>query len=76
LPLLSLRKAIPFALALLTVAGGVLCAQEYGFRSLGTEEGLNNLAILRTYQDRAGFLWVSTEDGIFRYNGDRFEAFA
>ncbi len=74
--LLVLRKALPFALVLLTAAGGALCAQEYSFRSLGTAEGLNNLAILRIYQDRAGFLWVSTEDGIFRYDGDRFEAFA
>ena len=76
LPVLVFRKAMPFALALLTVTGGALCAQEYSFRSLGTAEGLNNLAILRIYQDRAGFIWVSTEDGIFRYDGDRFEAFA
>ncbi|MGB8259029.1 MAG: diguanylate cyclase [Terracidiphilus sp.] len=52
-----------------------LCAQEYSFRSFGVAEGLNNLAIRRIYQDRVGFLWVSTEDGIFRYDGDRFEAF-
>jgi diguanylate cyclase (GGDEF)-like protein len=64
------------ALAVLAFAGGALCAQEYSFRSLGTAEGLNNLAILEIYQDRAGFIWVSTEDGIFRYDGDRFEAFA
>ncbi len=73
---MALREAFSFALALLTLTGGVLCAQEYSFRSLGTAQGLNNLAILRIYQDRAGFLWVSTEDGIFRYDGDRFEAFA
>ena len=76
LPLLLLRKAIPFAFALLTLAGGALCAQEYSFRSFGVAEGLNNLAIRRIYQDRIGFIWVSTEDGIFRYDGDRFEAFA
>ena len=76
LPILLLHKAIPCALALLTFAGGALCAQEYSFRSLGTTEGLNNLAILQIYQDRAGFIWVSTEDGVFRYDGDRFAAFA
>lgn len=67
MPLLSLRRAVAFALPLLTLAGGALCAQEYSFRNLGTEEGLNNLAILRIYEDRASFLWMSTEDGIFRY---------
>ncbi len=70
-----LRKAIPCALALLSLAGGVLRAQEYSFRSFGSAEGLNNLAVRRIYQDHVGFLWVSTENGIYRYDGDRFEAF-
>jgi diguanylate cyclase (GGDEF)-like protein len=62
-------------LALLTLAGESLCAQEYSFRSFGSAEGLNNLAVRRIYQDHIGFLWVSTENGIYRYDGDRFEAF-
>ena len=75
LPYMALQKAIPFALALLTLAGGTLCAQEYSFRSFGAAEGLNNLVIRRIYQDGVGFLWVSTENGLFRYDGDRFEPF-
>src|ERR1039458_9057890 len=70
-----LRKVIPCALVLLALAGGSLRAQEYSFRSFGTAEGLNNLAVRRIYQDHIGFLWVSTENGIYRYDGDRFEAF-
>ncbi|MGC1448888.1 MAG: EAL domain-containing protein [Candidatus Sulfotelmatobacter sp.] len=62
------------ALTLLLLAG-TLCAQEYSFRTFGNPEGLNNLAVRQIYQDRAGFIWVSTENGIFRYDGDRFEAF-
>jgi diguanylate cyclase (GGDEF)-like protein len=61
--------------ALLVVTSGILCAQEYNFRNFGTVEGLNNLAVRRIYQDRVGFIWVSTENGIFRYDGERFEAF-
>jgi len=75
LTLLALRKSIPLALALLTLAGASLCAQEYSFRSFGATEGLNNLVIRRIYQDGVGFLWVSTENGLFRYDGDRFEPF-
>ena len=75
LPCVALHKAIPFALALLALTGGVLSAQEYRFRSFGVAEGLNDLAVRRIYQDRVGFVWVSTEDGIYRYDGDRFEAF-
>lgn len=76
LQLLARHRAVVFVLPLLMLASGMLGAQEYSFRSLGTAEGLNNLAILNIYQDRAGFLWVSTEDGIFRFDGDHFEAFA
>lgn len=50
-------------------------AQQYNFRYLGTEQGLTDLAVRQIFQDRAGFLWVSTEDGVFRYDGDRFRKF-
>jgi diguanylate cyclase (GGDEF)-like protein len=61
--------------SVLALAAGALCAQEYSFRNFGTAEGLNNLAVRTIYQDRSGFIWVSTENGIFRYDGERFEAF-
>ncbi|HXR38092.1 MAG TPA: diguanylate cyclase [Terracidiphilus sp.] len=69
------RKAIPLALALFALADLPLCAQEYSFRSFGDPEGLSNLTIRKIYQDHTGFLWVSTENGIYRYDGDRFELF-
>src|ERR1035438_426265 len=68
-----LGAGLVFTLLLLT--SGVLCAQEYNFRTFAVTEGLNNLAVRQVYQDRAGFIWVSTENGIFRYDGERFEAF-
>jgi len=70
-----IRRSNLWALALLMVAATLVCAQEYSFRSFGVSDGLNNLAVRRIYQDRAGFLWVSTENGIFRYDGERFESF-
>jgi serine/threonine protein kinase len=62
-----------FALLLLTSV--ILCAQEYNFRNFGVTEGLSNLAVRQIYQDRVGFIWVSTENGIFRYDGERFQSF-
>jgi diguanylate cyclase (GGDEF)-like protein len=62
-------------LAFLLLMAGTLPAQEYSFRTFGNAEGLANLAVRQIYQDRGGFLWVSTENGIFRYDGDRFESF-
>jgi diguanylate cyclase (GGDEF)-like protein len=73
------RQRRSFTLAsvfvLLVLTSGVLFAQEYNFRNFGVTEGLNNLAVRQIYQDRVGFIWVSTENGIFRYDGERFEAF-
>jgi len=68
-----LRRVAVLVLLLLTCRA--LCAQEYNFRNFGVKEGLTNLAVRRIYQDRLGFIWVSTENGIFRYDGERFEAF-
>src|SRR5579862_5071596 len=59
----------------LPLAAGVLRAQEYSFHIFGNNDGLNNLTIRQIYQDRIGFIWVSTENGIFRYDGERFEPF-
>ena len=63
------------AVVYLLLTAGCVWAQEYSFRTFGNAEGLNNLAVRQIYQDREGFIWVSTENGIFRYDGDRFEAF-
>jgi putative nucleotidyltransferase with HDIG domain len=54
---------------------GILEAQQYIFRDYGLDQGLNNLAVKGLHQDKQGFLWVSTEDGIFRYDGERFQSF-
>ncbi|MGO9866041.1 MAG: two-component regulator propeller domain-containing protein, partial [Terriglobales bacterium] len=61
--------------ALLGLTSGILSAQEYNFRNFGVNEGLNNLAVRQIYQDRVGFIWVSTENGVFRFDGERFESF-
>jgi len=64
------KIARPLAVLLLTA--GALCAQEYSFRTFGNADGLANLAVRQIYQDREGFVWVSTENGIFRYDGGSF----
>lgn len=65
----------PLLIACCLLAAGQLCAQEYNFRSYGGGEGLSNLAVQKIYEDRSGFLWVGTENGIFRFDGQRFQSF-
>lgn len=52
-----------------------LSAQRYNFKFYGEDEGLKNLAVQTVLQDRAGFLWVGTQNGLYRYDGNRFAAF-
>ncbi len=47
----------------------------FSFRSYGGEQGLENQVAWRAAQDAQGFLWVGTEDGAYRYDGERFQHF-
>jgi diguanylate cyclase (GGDEF)-like protein len=47
----------------------------FPFHSYGAASGLGNLAVRRIVQDMIGFLWVGTEDGLYRFDGDRFTRF-
>ena len=50
-------------------------AQQYSFQYYGTDQGLTDLAVRSIYRGRGGFLWASTENGIFRYDGEVFRSF-
>lgn len=43
------------------------------FRHYGTDEGLSQNTVTDLYQDKRGFLWVGTPDGLNRYDGEAFE---
>ena len=66
--------------ARLVVLLGVLVAfaahaQQRSFQYMGQADGLRNLAITALAQDRAGYLWVGTENGLYRYDGSAFRRF-
>ncbi len=62
---------------LILAAAARLCpAQRYTFQLYGQAEGLTNLAPLSLLQDSEGFLWVGTQNGLFRYDGSRFDSFS
>jgi signal transduction histidine kinase/ligand-binding sensor domain-containing protein/CheY-like chemotaxis protein len=52
-----------------------LCAQRYSFKEYGQDAGLTNLDVDCLMQDSTGFLWVGTENGLFRYDGRQFRAY-
>ncbi|HXH37982.1 MAG TPA: hypothetical protein VNN08_05110, partial [Thermoanaerobaculia bacterium] len=70
---MSLRRLVLLLLlVVMPAAARVLPSGIRPFRTYGTESGLGNLAAMRLAQDMAGFLWVATQDGVYRYDGTRF----
>jgi signal transduction histidine kinase/ligand-binding sensor domain-containing protein/PleD family two-component response regulator len=45
------------------------------FRRLTTENGLSHNNVFSIIQDRHGFIWIGTHDGLSRYDGSRFVTF-
>jgi len=63
------------ALAGWLALAATLHAQQYVFRAYRQAEGLRNLAVNALATDRKGFLWVATENGVFRFLGSEFVRF-
>jgi ligand-binding sensor domain-containing protein len=47
--------------------------ERYTFDSYA--DGLGNLNVRTMVQDRAGYFWLGTENGIYRFDGARFRKF-
>ncbi len=45
---------------------------EYKIRNWTTDDGLASNTLLRLYQDKAGYLWISSYDGLTRFDGSKF----
>lgn len=53
----------------------ILPAQQYVFHAYRQADGLKNLAVKALTRDREGFLWVATENGVYRFIGSDFKQF-
>jgi two-component system sensor histidine kinase ChiS len=45
------------------------------FERLSPELGLSHATVYSILQDRQGFLWFATQDGLYRYDGYNFKVF-
>lgn len=45
------------------------------FRRIGTEQGLSQASVWSMAQDRRGFIWVATRDGLNRFDGHEFRIY-
>ena len=75
---LSRPLRVAALLLLAVLAPAVLApavAQQYTFRGYGQSDGLGNLSVTCLVQDHAGYLWVCTENGLYRHDGRDFQRF-
>src|SRR5262249_53417824 len=49
-----------------------VCSQQLSFRHYDTSDGLAHGLITSIYQDAKGYLWLSTFEGLSRFDGYRF----
>lgn len=64
-----------YILAFLILFGKSLYSQSYYFRHYQVENGLSNNATICSLQDKKGFLWFGTKDGLDRFDGYSFKVF-
>jgi len=50
--------------------------QRYYFRHFMTDDGLSHNTVLSIIQDKKGFIWLGTKDGLNRFDGFNFKKFA
>jgi signal transduction histidine kinase/ligand-binding sensor domain-containing protein/CheY-like chemotaxis protein len=62
-------------LASLVAANAALPPAPPQFVPLGVADGLPSSAAYKTVQDRDGFVWIGTQDGLSRYDGIGFRTF-
>ncbi len=67
-----------FSVALLMTlftASGLSAANPYYFQKLDINDGLSQNCVNAIMQDRSGFMWFGTRDGLNRYDGTGFKVF-
>jgi ligand-binding sensor domain-containing protein/signal transduction histidine kinase/DNA-binding response OmpR family regulator len=70
-----LRKKITAILFFLSGILSALHAQQYYFKHYSVESGLSNNSVVCSLQDKNGFLWFGTINGLNRFDGYSFKIF-
>lgn len=62
-----------FSLSLLFFLSGY--SQQYIFSNYSINEGLSQSVVNCVFQDSKGYLWIGTQDGLNKFNGETFDIF-
>ena len=57
------------------VASAHAATRDYYFRRIASDRGLAQNSVTALVQDPQGFIWVGTQGGLHRYDGQRYRLF-
>ena len=69
---ISLKKLFLFIIFFIPL---ILTAQEFNYVHYDTKDGLAGSTVYSMCQDKDGFMWFATENGLSRYDGTHFKNF-
>ncbi|MCJ8208633.1 response regulator [Mucilaginibacter sp. RS28] len=70
-----MRRIIPMVLLLAVLLTLAVQAHPYYFKHYQVDNGMSNNTVFSCIQDRQGFLWAGTRDGLNRFDGYSFKVF-
>ena len=62
-------------LGLLSVAGQLAAKVQFRFDNIDVLRGLENTWVTQVLQGRQGYIWIGTQDGLYRFDGYDFKIF-
>ncbi|MBN1371392.1 MAG: hypothetical protein JW987_05475 [Anaerolineaceae bacterium] len=71
----DLGTAIPKAQGDYRPSAAVVLTERLHFDRIGLEDGLSQSSVMAMLQDKQGFMWFGTEDGLNRFDGQNFKTF-
>ncbi|MEP6949483.1 MAG: two-component regulator propeller domain-containing protein, partial [Ginsengibacter sp.] len=69
-----MKKRLLFLFLLISIAY-LLQAQSYYFRNYQVNDGVSSNTITCIIQDKKGFMWFGTRNGLNRFDGTTFKTF-
>ena len=70
-----MRSGFIFIVFIFLFTPNFCIAQQFNVKTYSFAEGLNTYNIKKAVQDKYGFIWLATQDGVYRFDGTNFESF-
>ena len=69
------KRVLPFLLLAMALPIYAHKSVQYYFKSLDVDDGLSQNTVCQILQDRKGFMWFGTKEGLNRYDGASFHVY-